>query len=65
MPEFAKIGSLHPGDIVKCTGFDCVRPGPHTVCSSDDGLYIRCDQGRHYLAGQEDGDVYIGVTRAT
>lgn len=37
-------------------GFDCIRPGPVLVDGDDNGLFVRCDEGKHYLIGQESGD---------
>lgn len=44
-------------------GFPCIKPGSrHYVRKDENGFYIACTSGSHYLEGQlEDDDVYIGV----
>jgi|EndMetStandDraft_8_1072994.scaffolds.fasta_scaffold93719_3 hypothetical protein len=48
--------------------FTCMRAGERKVVKrDDDGLYIECDEGRHYLVGQESGDgtYYVGLYPVT
>jgi hypothetical protein len=50
-----KLSDVKEGNIlVADAGFDCLTAGKHEVHRSPDGLYIRCEQGRHYLDGQVD-----------
>jgi hypothetical protein len=46
--------TLKAGDIlVADNGFTCIPPGtPKKVQSDDGGLFVRCCDGNHYLAGQ-------------
>jgi len=48
-------------------GFSCLTEGEFVVASRDDiGLYVPCDDGKHYLAGQTDhhGDL-VGLRLTT
>jgi hypothetical protein len=52
-----KLSDLKAGDtIIADGGFTCMEAGPKKVHIAHDGLYIICDEGRHYLVGQLDGD---------
>lgn len=33
-------------------GFTCARPGSRTLEDEGNGLFFRCDQGKHYISGQ-------------
>ena len=63
--EWAKLSQLNVGDKIECdSGFDCVDTGAVlTVQQDEDGKYIACDHGRHYLNGhlETDGDHLVGV----
>lgn len=49
-----KLSDLKAGDSVFAdSGFTCLHGGFHTVCADDGGLYLECDDGHHYLEGQE------------
>ena len=49
----AKLKELKAGDVVYTdAGFTCLDAGKHHVHEDEDGLYIKCDEGRHYLEGQ-------------
>lgn len=77
-PNWPKIDDLKAGDrLVADGGFTCIRAG--CLCtvkwdgdtayrdkSRESGLYVECDDGRHYLAGQvdDDGGLVVGFTRA-
>ena len=54
-----KLGSLLRAD----SGFTCMPSGAlRTVKEAKNGeRYIDCDQGRHFLDGQEEGDEYVGL----
>jgi len=53
----ANINSIKPGDeVILDNGFTCMRAGKALVKSDGDRLFISCDDGRHYLDGQIDGD---------
>ncbi len=49
---------LFPDDGFTCLTFN----KPYTVEKDSYGLYIRCEDGNHYLDGQIEGDVYIGLS---
>jgi hypothetical protein len=55
------------GAVVTVDGdFDCVIGwSQHELIhdEEEDGLYFRCEAGRHFLSGQyeEDGDCYVGL----
>lgn len=53
---FANLKDLKAGDKVRTDGgFTCMPEGAtRTVRAGEDGLYVRCDDGRHYLDGQHD-----------
>jgi hypothetical protein len=61
----ARIGYVRQGDILECdAGFTCMdRGSQHVVHKADDGLYIECREGRHYLVGQVDGHFYSGLSK--
>ena len=60
-----KLSDLKAGDIVTIdSGFTCMKAGNHLVHSDVHGqLFLKCDDGRHYLDGQEDFDTgeLIGI----
>ena len=61
-----KLKDLKPGDtVVAGTGFTCLAEGPHVVQENEYGLFVSCNEGSHYLAGQEyiDGGGLVGLTR--
>ena len=65
MTGFAKITDVSAGTaLVADGGFTCLRDGEAVTARPDeDGLlYVLCDDGRHYLSGQIDGDVYTGLS---
>lgn len=61
--EYAKLHDLYDGQIVEVdSGFDCMLPGPQTVCTGVHGPYIKCAHGRHWLSGQADDGIHcVGV----
>lgn len=52
-----KLKDLKAGDtVIVDGGFTCMKPGHKEVLSDNGGLYLGCDEGVHYLVGQEDED---------
>jgi len=65
MEVLMKLSKLKAGDSVCVDGsFTCLKPGFHLVEKSKLGLYICCDDGEHYLDGQEDepGGDLVGLS---
>lgn len=62
-----RLEDVNPGDTLVCDGgFTCMGPGQRTVERDADGLFIRCNNGEHYLEGEVGCDGYlIGLTRET
>jgi hypothetical protein len=61
---WAKIADVKAGDRVEAdSGFDCLIGDRIAVVEADkDGhLFIKCAKGKHYLAGQIQGDHYLGL----
>ncbi len=59
---YAKIADVKVGSILKPDGdFTCMLEGTKLVVAHDDGLYVPCSVGRHYLSGQVQGDHYLGL----
>jgi hypothetical protein len=51
--EWAKFHELTPGDEVECSGLTCVPDkAVATVKRDGGGMYISCNDGKHYLSGQ-------------
>ena len=61
-----KLDELKVGDtVITDGGFTCMKASPRKVHEDNEGLYIRCRDGRHYLDGQEDEDgELVGLSRA-
>jgi hypothetical protein len=61
--SFARIGDVRQGDVLMPDdGFTCMQArSMHTVGKDNHGLYIMCNEGKHYLSGQEAGHYYIGL----
>jgi len=53
---FAKANEVKAGDHLKCDeGFTCLKPHTKVVVQEDEeGLFVSCADGKHYLDGQED-----------
>lgn len=63
MSDYARIAEVKAGDTLLADGgFTCMSEGIVTVEEDDDGLFVRCGEGKHYLDGQAEGDVYIGLS---
>ena len=58
----AKISEVKSGSLLKADGgFTCINQNSVLkVHEADDGLYVKCALGRHYLSGQIDTEHYIG-----
>jgi hypothetical protein len=53
MSRDVKYDELCAGQVlVADRGFTCMDEGPKTVHEDDDGLFVECRHGRHYLDGQ-------------
>jgi len=61
---FAREGELVAGSIVAVDGgFTCLPEGArHIVQQGVGGLFIPCRAGRHYLDGQLENGVYVGLS---
>lgn len=65
---YARVDTSKVGDWVETdNGFTCLGDAVRrqVKSSDDDKLYIDCDDGQHFLAGQwtqsVDGDFYVGL----
>lgn len=58
-----RLSDVKPGDMVMCDdGFPCMPPGRRRVEVSAHGLFVRCNEGHHYLSGQVGDDgLLIGI----
>lgn len=64
MPTWVSKNNLKAGDVVRCYGFTCRETEPTPVLSSEKGeLYVTCSDGKHFLDGQLEDGVYIGVEK--
>lgn len=67
MREFAKASEVNVGDTLEADGgFTCLCEGDRkpVMKNVDNRLYIECNEGKHFLEGQEENGVYIGLYRA-
>ena len=63
---YAKLSETKLGDVlIADSGFTCILNGAECqVMQDDDGLYVPCQEGRHYLDGQtDDGEILVGLYR--
>jgi hypothetical protein len=52
-----KLSDLKIGDQVHTDdGFTCMKEACHIVHGDERGLFLKCDEGKHYLDGQEDDE---------
>lgn len=62
---WAKLSELKPNDSIRVdSGFTCMCANSlRTVHENAHGLYVRCNEGEHYLIGQTDQDenTLIGI----
>lgn len=61
----APIDKVKDGSVLECDdGFTCLHDEDIVVVRKDEnGLYVVCDEGRHYIDGQLDWDdctTYVG-----
>lgn len=50
-----KLSDLKVNDTIKVdSGFTCMYESLRYVYKNKDGLFVVCDEGHHYLNGQED-----------
>ena len=57
---------IKAGDLIKAYGISCLGEdsSTHEVYEDQNGLYVPCTHGNHYLDGQlDDEGQYIGITR--
>ncbi len=61
--EYAKLSALKDGDFIKIdSGFTCAPASVRSVRQDERGLYFKCSDGNHYLAGQaDDGEHCVGI----
>ena len=67
MNKRIRLADLSKGDTVQLDGsFTCNPECQRQVKEAGDGmLFINCEEGRHYLFGQEDMDGFLsGITRS-
>lgn len=59
------LADLKPGStIIADDGFTCMTAGQKTVHADAHGLYVPCNDGKHYLDGQEDEDgKLVGISK--
>lgn len=59
---YAKLCDCKPGTKLEAdSDFECIAPGSILEVKSNDGLYIPCLAGEHYLSGQLDSGYLIGL----
>lgn len=62
-----KFSDVKAGDKIQADrGFTCIAPNAVLeVRSCDHGLYVNCDEGKHFLDGQENADGFlVGLSAA-
>ena len=58
----ASINQVKAGTRVTVSGLTCIPDGTvRIVEEEDDELFIHCKEGKHFLDGQEEGDIYVGI----
>jgi len=65
---FAKVAEVHVGTkLTTDGGFPCMAAGVNLAVQAEvpGEFFVTCECGRHYLAGQIDGDIYTGLYLAT
>lgn len=66
MRKFVSVHEVKKGAVLVADGgFTCIRSGAVlTVEEDEDGLFVPCSHGGHYLDGQisDDGKTYVGLT---
>jgi hypothetical protein len=66
MRKPATVDNIKAGDLVSCHGFTCIPD--HAVRKvemfPDQGLFIKCSSGSHFLEGQLDKEgKYVGLEK--
>ena len=55
-----RLADLTEGDMVHTDNhFDCLDHGHHRVHRDDEGLFVICAEGKHYLDGQIGKDGHL------
>ena len=67
MTKWAKLSEVKRGTLLEAdSGFVCLRPGQLCPVKADacGALYVECEAGEHYLAGQAgiDGQTLVGFS---
>lgn len=66
--EYVKISQVKVGTVLRTDGgFTCMKENELKVVQEDPkdhDLYISCDQGQHFLAGQIKDDYLIGLSKS-
>lgn len=58
-----KLSDAKSGQIVMLdAGFTCASSGPVTLKEDTHGIYFDCQDGHHYIDGQSEDGVLIGIT---
>ena len=67
MTEYARVDAVSRGDtLIADGGFTCMREGAELLVNEDErGLFVSCDEGKHYIDGQIEDNLYIGLTKKT
>lgn len=64
MTRWMKYEDLTAGSYVETdSGFTCMSAGKKLVHKDEAGFYLVCEDGKHYLDGQVENDVMIGITQ--
>jgi hypothetical protein len=60
--QWAKFSKVKSGDrLFTDEGFTCMPAGEvKYVCRDEEGLYVPCRDGKHYLVGQRERDALVG-----
>ena len=64
---FAKVSEVKEGDsLIADNGFTCIHGEAVVQVFKDrDGLFVVCDEGKHYLDGQIKEDYYLGFVKGS
>lgn len=53
--SYVRVGTKLRAD----SGFDCIEPDTILTVANNDGLYVPCSCGMHFLFGQPDDDGFL------